>query len=131
MRKIRIHNLRKAGFAALLTLPLLYGCGGGGSGGDSASAGSVFSSAASLGTETINSAAVPDEGLGSEMAILALFPDEGDGPGMAILASVPEEGVGSEMAKIHNPEPATMLLLGGGMLAFGFVKHRKRARQHS
>lgn len=45
------------------------------------------------------------------------------------LAYAPVEGGGSDItiATVHNPEPMTLLLLGGGMLAMGFVKNRKRS----
>jgi hypothetical protein len=40
-------------------------------------------------------------------------------PASTTLASLPGGGSGSE---IVNPEPATMLLMGGGMLALGYLR---------
>lgn len=108
MNKTIINNLYKASNLLLITLPLLYGCGGS-SGGGSSSMGSFIGPTASSGTE---------------FALLSSVP-EADSSGSALLASVPEAD-SSRIARIHNPEPATMLLLGGGMLAMRFARFRPR-----
>ena len=33
---------------------------------------------------------------------------------------------GATIAALHNPEPATMLLMGGGVMAMAFYKSRKK-----
>jgi len=68
-------------------LPVMYGCGGGGSG--SASVGSLF-------------------GTSSTGVTLA------------------DAGTGLTTTVYHNPEPATMLLLGSGIVAMGFVKNLRK-----
>jgi len=37
----------------------------------------------------------------------------------------PPGGGGDQLAQLHQPEPATMLLLGGGLVAMHYLKHRK------
>jgi hypothetical protein len=100
MNKIIVNNLYKASNLALLTLPILSGCGGG-SGGGSSSVGALFS------------------------------PESSPGTGTTVLTSATDAGVNSGIATIHNPEPATMLLLGGGMLVMGLIKSQKRASKYS
>ena len=34
-------------------------------------------------------------------------------------------GGGTELAALHNPEPASMLLVGGGMMAMTYFRSRK------
>ena len=35
----------------------------------------------------------------------------------------------TQLAKVHNPEPATMVLMGSGMLAVGYLRRRKQKIQ--
>lgn len=65
-------------------------------------------------------------GGGGGSALGALFsPDGGGGGG----GGLPGGGGGGEgLATIHNPEPATILLMGGGMAAMGlYRKHKKNS----
>lgn len=83
---------------AILTgvLPLLYGCGGGGSG---ALLAFLFGSA----------------GIGGGTALLG-----GGGSGVG--------GGGTSLATLHSPEPASMLLIGGGLMAMSYVKAKMDQR---
>ena len=82
-------------FALLSLLPILAGCNGGGGGGSSAGG---ISGLSSLGGGLTN---IPT-------------PDS--------LAAVTG---GDALATLHNPEPATMLLLGGGIAAMAIVRSTK------
>ena len=75
-------------------LPLLSGCGGGGGGG------------------------------GVSGAISSLLGSSGDGGSGNSGASALLSLDGGTTATIHNPEPATMLLMGGGLAAMAFYKRR-------
>ena len=90
--------LRSMNFVILsVMLPFASGCNGGGSGGGTASLGSLFG--ASSGGATLT----------------------GGGPGGAGAGA----GVGADaLATIHQPEPTTMLLVGGGMMAMAYFRNR-------
>lgn len=93
---IRFANL----FVLTVVLPFVYGCGSGG--GDVASLGSFL--------------------FGGGNATLM---DSGNALPLE-LAVASTEAVGSAgLATIHNPEPATMLLMGSGVVAMAYVKSRK------
>ena len=79
-----------------ILLPLLSGCGGGGGGG----LGGIISSF--LGNS--------GNGGGGNSDVADLL--SGGGSGVETLAT------------IHNPEPTTMLLMGGGLAAMAFCKKR-------
>jgi len=82
---------------SLLLVVFLAGCGGSGSGG------SVFSPPAG-------------GGLGGDV-LAGVTPDPSD-PG-----DPGDPGIGNQMI---NPEPASMALLGGGLLAYGFLRRKKK-----
>ena len=44
----------------------------------------------------------------------------GSGP-----TGAPGPGGGSDLASIHQPEPTTMLLVGGGMMAIAYFRNRQ------
>ena len=78
-------------------LPLFSGCnGGGGSAGSTSMVGSLFG-ASSSGGSTLASSSGP----------------------------VGTDGGGAALASIHNPEPTTMLLVGGGVMAMAYLRKRK------
>jgi len=65
-------------------------------------------------------------GGGGSASVGSLFGTSSTG---IVLASAPAEG-GSDLAMTvyHNPEPATMLLLGSGIMAIGYLKTRKKVQ---
>ena len=79
-------------------LPFVYGCNSGGGGG---SVSGFFG----------------DSGSGS---IGSLSSGVGGGAGEIII----QGGSASELAVIHNPEPASMLLLSGGLMAMAYYKNK-------
>jgi len=80
-----------------VALPFVYGCGGAGGGGIGALTGFLFGGAGSS---------------------VGLFSSAGSSLPLEIASA-------AEVAAIHNPEPATMLLLGSGMMAMTYFKSRK------
>lgn len=76
-------------------LPVVYGCNGG-SGGGSASLGSLFAGGSPSGSST-----------GSTSGSVG-------------------SGGGDALASIQNPEPATMMLIGGGVAAMAYLRSRVR-----
>jgi hypothetical protein len=91
-------------FLFSVILPFISGCwgGGGGSGSGTASAGIVFNP----GTPS------PDD-------ITTILPPLKD----VINGTLPFTG--ETLAKIHNPEPTTLLLLGSGILMLGYFSKKK------
>ena len=79
-------------------LPFVYGCGAGG--GIAALTSFLFG------------------GAGSSVALLS-------SAGSSLPLEIASAASGAELAAIHNPEPATMLLLGGGVMAMTYFKSRK------
>lgn len=96
-------------------LPALYGCQGGGGGSADASASSsgfLFgSNAFGGGDETGNiPPSMPDSFVNTDTQEV-----------LTTLAGTSD----SDLALIHNPEPATMILLGGGIMAMAYTRYRK------
>ena len=94
----RIMIVRTLNFLMVTALPLLSGCNGGGGGGG-AVVGGLFG-ASSDGGSTLGG-----------------LSDGGAGVGGAV--------GGASLASIHNPEPTTMLLVGGGMMAIAYFRNRQ------
>jgi len=86
--------IRVLNFLMLSVVPLASGCNGGGGGGGSASVGGLFSASSD----------------GSTF-----------GPGGNVGGGL---GSGGELASIHHPEPTTMLLVGGGIMALAYFRNR-------
>lgn len=82
-------------------LPAMYGCKSG-SGGDSSLSGFLFGS-----DGTTN---------GGDIALL--------GGGSSGAASSVASTSGTDLAMLHQPEPASMLLIGGGLMAMTYFKSK-------
>lgn len=124
-------------FALILLLPCLYGCQGGGGSSSSGSlssfafgSGNAFGGGEGSGSPplVLESFSITDTTTTSTTALsdekneTATFSGETDVTNTLVdETKIPE----AELAKIHNPEPATMLLLGSGMTAM-LVRRRKR-----
>lgn len=110
IQKKYIHALQ--GIALVLLLPCLYGCQGGGSSGGGSSSGASLSSFAF--------------GAGDNGGSLPLVIDPASGTDTATTTST-DTTTGTQLATLHNPEPATMLLFGSGILAMRFARNRKNS----
>lgn len=101
-------------------LPALYGCQGGGGSADNGGASLssfVFGAGNAFGGDDTSS---------SLPLALNSFPSTDDTTG-ALTAFA--NSTDSNLALIHNPEPATMLLLGGGIMAMTYAGCRKDHRE--
>ncbi len=68
-----------------------------------------------------------DSGGGGSSASLSGFASGGGDAG-ALLGSTSGSSTGTQLATLHNPEPATMLLMGSGIVAMRFARNRKNSR---
>jgi hypothetical protein len=81
-------------------LPAIYGCGSG-----------------SSGTSSLSGFLFGNEGSASGGDIALLGGNASNGVTGAV-------GGGTELAMLHNPEPASMLLLGSGLMAMTYFKSK-------
>ena len=97
-------------FAILSILfPFVYGCGGGGG----SALGGAFTGGGSSG---VSGASLSSSGF------------VGGGGAVVTSSGIISGGStgGGTIAALHNPEPMTMALFGGGMLAMAALKNRKK-----
>ncbi|MCA9405366.1 MAG: hypothetical protein KC684_02430 [Candidatus Omnitrophica bacterium] len=94
-----------SGMLLAATSVILTGCGGGGGGG---SLGNLFS--------------------GADVNALAAL-DAGNNSGVPLLAATAIEE--ASLAAVHNPEPASVLLIGGGVAAMTYFKNKSKFRKRS
>ena len=100
-----LKNAFKKGYNVFLfsaILPFVYGCLGGGGGSGSASSGISSNPTTPSSTD-----------------LFLTLPQNTD----ILNATLPFTG--ETLAKIHNPEPTTLLLLGSGMLMLGYFRKKK------
>ncbi len=90
-------------FLLLTLIPMLYGCNPGA--GDS-SLGSLF-------------------GSGGQGSVLSTNSNIG-GPGGDVVTNAVFNGASDHLGNVASPEPATALLLGGGMVALGYLQNMKK-----
>ena len=102
MRKIKQITRYFNEIITVFLIPLVSGCGGGG--GSSSALGSLFSPSAGAGT---------GEGL----------------HGIDLLPLVNNSG-GESITLAHNPEPTSMFLIGGGMVALAYLRNNMKYRRN-
>ena len=90
-----------------VVLPFVYGCGAGG-GGIGALTSFLFGG-------SVSSIGLLSSGTAGSSVPLGIASAAGD----SVISG------GAELAALHNPEPATMLLLGSGVMAMTYFKSRK------
>lgn len=73
-------------------------------------------------------------GVGGIGALTSFLFGEGGSIGSFLplgIAAVTGGGGGAELAALHNPEPATMLLVGGGMATMAYFRSRKNRNSNT
>ena len=106
-----------------------YGCTGGGGGGSSAGSGSGGLAGAAI---NVSDPSLPEDKSSSNeeggLAIQSEGPsDNNEGPSDNTDNSGGQNtNNGVTIAKIHNPEPASMFLLGGGLAAMRCFKKKRK-----
>ena len=64
-------------------------------------------------------------GGGSASALGSLFGASSSGSTLSLSGGELAGSGAASLAAIHQPEPATMLLVGGGMIAMGYFRNQK------
>ena len=113
----RTGRLSKQIIILSVLLLFVYGCGPGG-GSASSSLGSLFETGSGIISSGFSDSSSGGSGASSGEGFLS------QGLGQQSVVG----GGGETLARIHNPEPATMFLLGSGLMMMGYERTRRKKK---